>query len=363
MKPQLLLAVLTVVLIAGCSGPQREQGSLPETAGSLAAGGPTTGLVLYPVRTLGRPDQNVADVLGLVLEKHGMENLRAADAVFNADASKPWEAVTTDFAAFVRQNPPAAAYALYAEYLGDPRSGPTEVRWVIASRAGDIALVDRQTPADADFKRTAARDPDPMGCSVLVAERIFSRLHWTRQTAAGQGRFARLWAEKSGTPSEQERAQMQQRLAALQKEWPSASLVVFPPLVNGRPDTESGMRLAQRLTKQLGRPVTLVDRAAAIQLAPTSNEQKRLWDLARGLRQELRTRAPAADYALIAEFLVDGEARTPRGVHLVICDHGGDWVAVDFQNDQQVEVRRLSRKGVSGCEELATQRIAAMLRR
>ena len=98
----------------------------------------------------------MADVLGLVLEKNGMENLDAVDTPFVPGDGTPWEQTPTRFAAFVKQTQPKSDYALYAEYLGDPKSGPTEVRWLIVKADGILVLSARQTPVDLSSGQAAA---------------------------------------------------------------------------------------------------------------------------------------------------------------------------------------------------------------
>jgi hypothetical protein len=302
----------------------------------------------------------VADVLGLVLEKYGMENLDAVDTPFVPGDDTPWEQTPTRFAAFVKQTRPKSDYALYAEYLGDPKSGPTEVRWLIVKADGTLVLSDRQTPADADFKRIAARDPDPMGCSTLVAERLVSQLHWKRSagSARSDGKFARLWAEKSGSPNDAERSAMTQRLARFKAARKSARIGVCATRVNDRATADSAARLSKLLAQQFASQVTSVEKNVLIEIKPTSNQQKRLWDLARGFREHLRSNPPEQDYALLAEYLINPTDGSVHAVNFVLCDKAGDWVIVDFQNDQQVDFQRVSPRNIEDCERLTAERLA-----
>lgn len=354
----------TAIFACGLLGAFALQPSAQEVANdaqqrlqALEAGGTATPLTLYPVRVLGRPDRNVADALGLLLEKRGMQNLEAVDAAFTPTDGQTWDEVARHFSEFVRQNPPATTYALYAEYLGEPKGGPTEVRWVVVDRTGQLMLVDRQTPEDKDFRRTAARDPDPMGCSVLVVERLFSRLHWASRPAPSPGKFAQLWEAKSGTPGEAERLAIRQRAEKFKSDLKSAHLEVYATLVGSEPNAESAARLAKMLSQRFGCSATTCDKAAPIKIAPTSNEQKRLWDLARGFRNHLRANPPTTEYALLAEFLIP-PGGPAHSVHVVVCDRAGEWVVVDFQNNLHDDYRRIQPAGVEDCERLAVERVA-----
>ncbi len=168
------------LLTGGCTTPAGAQspptGPRAERPAALRDAGPHAKLILDPVSVGGAPNRNVADALGLLLESYGMQNHDTTDSSITPPPDADWDAIGTAFGAFIRDHKPAGDYALYAEYLGTPKTGPQEVRWLIVTAAGDLLLSDRQAPTDADFKRTAARDPDPMGCSMLVAERVFSQL-------------------------------------------------------------------------------------------------------------------------------------------------------------------------------------------
>lgn len=331
---------------------------------ALRSAGPKAALALCPIQVRGKPDRQVADVLGLVLEKYGMDRLEALDTAFTPPPDTPWEQMPAAFAEFLARRPPASDYVLYAEYLGEPKTGPTEVRFLVTDAAGHLLLTDRQTPADADFKRTAARDPDPMGCSVLVAKRLFSQLGWRKRSSlfAREGKFARLWAEKSGTPDPVERSAMKKRAEELKTALAGARIGVYATLVSNAPSTESATRLAELIRERLGCQTSVVQTPLPIQLQPTSNEQKRLWDLARAFREHLRSDPPQADYALMAEYYVDPAGGPAGAVHVVLCDARGQWVIVDFQNNQHEDFRRAAPRTVEDCDKLAVLRLARYLR-
>lgn len=319
-------------------------------------------LTLYPVQVLGRADANVAQALGLVLESYGMEAHDVADAGFTPAPEATWEARCTAFGDFVRERK-AKGSALYAEYLGEPRQGPTEVRWVIVDAGGQVLISDRQTPKDPDFKRTAARDPDPMGCSMLVGERLFGQLGWKKGARPENGRFAQRWAEKSGTPNEAERTAIKQRAEKLRKELAQVKLGVYPTRCDKTTDAASAGRIAQQAATELKCQAVALEPAVAIEIAPTSNEQKRLWDLARGLREYVRAHPPETDYVLLADYLVDPAGGRPAGcVHFVLCDKAGDWVVVDFQNNQHADFQQVKPRSIEDCDRLAVLRLAQALR-
>lgn len=339
----------------------------PERAARVAAlheAGVGVPLTLYPIRVLGRPDARVAQALGLVLERQGMSTLDVATAPFASEADTAWADTPAKFAAHVRAHAAAGAppgYHLYAEFLGTPKTGPDEVRFVVVDDAGELVVVDRQTRTDRAFRRTAGRDPDPMGCSVLVADRLFTLADWQQQPdAVPDGKFARLWRELSGAPEPRDVEAMRPRLAKLRDEVHTARIAVLPSIVAAGHDQASSQRLAAGLTREFGcRAVAAVD-GAEIEVKPDRNEQKRLWDLARGAHAAA-AQAANADYVLVVDLGVGGEGSV-MWVHVVVCNAAGEPVVVDMQNDQQPMLRRAAPKTIAEAETFAIARLAALLR-
>ena len=357
--PTLFLLALGV---ASCAAQDPAPGSGQAPTPSLQAlqqGGLRTPLTLWPVRVLGRADSQVADVLGLVLEQQGLADLDATAGSFDA-ADTPWEQVPGRFAAHVQASARpglAKRYALYAEFLGDPKKGPTEVRFVVVDPDGAVVLVDRQTPADAAFRRTAGRDPDPLGCSRLVADRLLALASW--QAAPGSvtnGAFAARWEQKAGGPSPREREAMAQRRTALQKDLAKARFAVQPTVWNGKGSDPKA--LVERVQQQLG--VGAVQAGAAqLQVAATSNQQRRLWDLAKALQKEQRERPVDADYVVVVDAALSGKSGF---VDVVVVDRAGEFVLADFTNDQHRAFQARAPKTVADAEVVAVDRLCELLR-
>lgn len=324
---------------------------------------PNVSLALLPVQIQGKPNRLVADVLGLAAESYGMNNLDALDTEFVPPADATWEQVPVHLAEFLKKNPPKSEYVLYAQYLGNPDSGPTEVRFVVTDAAGNLVLADRQTKQDEDFKRTAAADPDPMGCSALVAERLFSRLGWQKVEGKPHGKFARKWAEASGMPSDAEQTAMEQRTAKLKADVKTAQIAVYSTCIGEEHSTESAARLAVSAAQQLGCKAVKVDRQVSFQRQPTGNEQKLLWDLARAFRDYLRANPADSNYAMLAEYFINPAGGQMAGaVHFVVCEKSGNWVLVDFQNSTHEDFQRIAPKSVEDCDRLAVERLTKRLK-
>ncbi len=356
------------VLLSGCNAPSANAQSQPiadegqrQRLDAFRQAGPQASLTIFPVRVLEKPDSKVADVVGLVLEGYGMPNLETADVPFTPPAGADWTQAAARFGEHVAASKLSTDYALYAEYLGTPKSGPSEVRFVIVDKQGGTVMVDRQTPADKDFRRTAARDPDPMGCTVLVAERIKPYLGLKAGEARG-GKFAKRWAERSGLPDDAEMARIDERCKKFKAALGKASIGVFATRVEKSADADSGKRLAGMVAKEFGGSARFDAREMAIEIEPSSNEQKRLWDLARAVQAHLRETPAEADYALVAEYGISPQGGPAGYVHWVLCEKNGDWVIVDFQNNQWPDFQRINPKSAEDCDRLTLERMKARMR-
>lgn len=366
----LAFALLPVTLLALASGCAPAQEATPTDAPTqarrdgLRAAGIAAPLTLLPVRVLGRPDQNVAEALGLVLEQHGMPDLEIGPQAFEpADAA--WDAVPALLRTHVRgTTAPGAAprHHLYAEFLGNPRTGPTEVRFVVVDDAGELIWADRQTSEDRDFKRTAGRDPDPMGCATLVAARLFRLTGWKKAPGTVRnGKLAELWRTKSGIPDKAELAAMEKRRAALTTALPKVKIQVLPTLAQAKPEAASAQRLAAQIATSFGCAAVAPRDGATLSVAPSSNEQKRLWGLAAALRATLAKTPSDADYVLVADIGLHPEGKGGF-VHVLLATRTGDLVVVDFQNDQHPMFQEHAPARLEDAEKLAAARLAHALR-
>jgi hypothetical protein len=304
----------------------------------------------------------VADVLGGVAESYGMNNLDALDTEFVPPAEAAWEQVPGHLAEFLKKNPPKSEYVLYAQYLGNPNGDPTEIRFVVTDAAGNLVLSDHQTDKDEDFKRIVPGDPDAMGCSVLVAERLFSRLGWQKVEGEPHGKFARKWAQASGTPSDEEQAAMGQRAAKLKADIKTTQIAVYSTCIGEERNIESAAHLASLVAQQVGCKAVKVDKPVSFQRQPTGNEQKLLWDLARAFRDYLRANPADSNYAMLAEYFVNPAGGPVGAVHFVVCEKSGDWVLVDFQNSTHEDFQRIAPKNIEDCDRLTVERLAKRLK-
>jgi hypothetical protein len=273
----------------------------------------------------GRSIPQMTEGFAMFLERGGMDNLELA---------KPGAPTQTD-------------YKLAAEFIGEPGTGVTEIRATLTDRTGKAVWNTRATAADDDWKKANVREPMTAMC--LLADRlrpVFKTAESCGDTGH-EGKFARLMQERSGLPPESERKAMAPRLQTLKHAGASASLAVY------------GSH-APKLTELISTAGLAKTTAAAanpgIQVAANMNEQKMLWDAARGFRDYLRKNPPSADYALFADYL------GTNAVHFIVSDRAGEWVIVDFQNDHHPDFQAVSPKTPDDCARVVLKRLQGYLR-
>ena len=91
--------------------------------------------------------------------------------------------------------------------------------------------------------------------------------------------------------------------------------------------------------------------------------QNLLWGLARTFQDHVKRNPPEADYALLADYIMDPRAgRGAWAVHFVICDRVGKWVIVDFQNNHHGDFQSVDPKTHDDCGRLIAKRLEGYLR-
>ena len=320
-------------------------------------------LTILPVWAGDAPRGDVADAVGLILERRGMSNLDTCEAAFVRPAEATAEQLPAALREHLAQHPIRTDYALYAEYIGTPTTGVREIRAVVIDKAGELVWADRQTRDDRDFKRM--KPGCPLSCSMLLSKRLANVLDLPspEKGEPEDGKFARKWAAKSGTPDRTERSAMDDRLAAWRKSRKRATVSLYPVRLSNSTfsrDAATGL-LAAIETRKLF-PAVLTADELPVTLEPTHNEQKALWDLARAVREHVRVHPPATDYVLYADYWIDMQRHSVGAVHFVVCNHSGDWVIVDFQNDHHSEFTSVNPSTTEDCSELVARRLSGYLR-
>jgi hypothetical protein len=297
-----------------------------------------------------------------MMERAGLEEVGFDESIFRPAEGASLEEIAAAFGQFVRERKIERKYALYAEYLGS-HEGVTEVRAVLVDREGDTVWIDRQIPGAADFDRVGPKDP--MGCCVLLAERLVQAMKLPEPSPGGDrqaGKLERQLTKESGIPEEAEFTAMEKRQELLAEDLADVTVVVYPVRRAGQLSRSQAERLAALLEEAgIGRAI-VAPTELPIDVARAMNEQKVLWSLARSFQEHLRQHPPEADYALYADYLM-GEPNGPVGaVHFVVCDREGDWVIVDFQNSHHEDFQAIAPGSADDCDRLAARRFASYVR-
>ncbi|MFN8548253.1 MAG: serine/threonine-protein kinase [Candidatus Eisenbacteria bacterium] len=336
------------------------ESTAPATDGARSS--PPASLTILPVLLAGRPFDRIGEVVGMLLEQEGLANVELGELAFDPGSASNQEALVPALSAFLANHPPSTELTLYAEYNGTREAGITELRAFVMDRAGALKLSDRVTRDDEALRRLEG--PDPLAVSVLLVQRLAPRLGLTEATrrAARPGKLSARVRERSGLPPEDEIAAMAPRAKRFVEARKSSRLAVLVPQINGASDAAGATAIARAL-EEAGH-FERVTAMEAIELPGTPddpNELKRLWSLARALRERARAQKIDADYLLAADFAFDRE-RWERGfLHVVISDRAGDWVWVDLQNSEQADYQAVKPLSTDACVRLLGRRIAALV--
>ena len=327
---------------------------------TLRVRGGQASLTLFPVVLAGHPSTDAADALGLLLEKAGMQQLETTEVAFTPAADAGFDQLPASFGEFVRGQDLATDYALCMQVTGSPETGVDEVWAVLVDRTGASVWTDRQGPEDQDYKRMRPRNP--MTCCALVKKRLVKVLDLPApHGGARQGKMAELWARKSGLPDEAELNAIEQRREIMSQAGKGRTLMVYPVKVNNETERAAAEELVDALTQDRLAVAQVAEAEPSFELEPTSNEQRRLWDLARAFRDYVRANPPQTDYALYADYLIRTDREQVHTVHFIVCDRAGEWVIVDFQNEYQPDFKSVEPKSRADCAELVARRLKHVL--
>ena len=329
------------------------------------AAGKDAALTIVSVQLAGSPSPQVGEAVGLMLERAGMKNLELGGGEFRPPEKADLAQTAKALGEYVRANPPKTEYALFADFLGSPRKGVDEVRGVIVNKQGDVVWQDRQTPDDADFKRV--KPTEPLLCCVLLVERLRPVLGLDDPTRedAPEGKLAKRWQQKTGLPGEAEQAALQERQQAFKKAVKTATLLVYPARAGDEVSKDSATNLAKLINEAKLTKAAAADQGPQLTVKGDMNEQKMLWDMARGVREYVQAHRPEAEYVLYAHYLMGKDSSgkdAVGGVHFAVCDRQGQLVIVDFQNDHHDDFQAVNPKSRADCDRLVAKRLEGYCR-
>jgi hypothetical protein len=159
--------------------PENERAALPERQQALKQALPGATLLVYPSR-IGGNTVSVPSATNVVrlLNQAGLCKAVQADQIIFLKASQAdpnelkslWN-LAREFRDFVRTNPPAADYALYADYVFNPQNSEQGfVHFVVCDRQGEWVIVDLQNSHQPDYQSIGVISRDR--CDQLLVKRL-----------------------------------------------------------------------------------------------------------------------------------------------------------------------------------------------
>jgi len=315
-------------------------------------------LTILPVGLIGEPQGRVSEVVGVILEQQGLKNIEMGKTAFNPATRTTLRNLADSVGNFVKGHPLTTDYVLYAEMNGDKQKHEiNELRGVVVDKTGAVVWTDLLSSQDEAFKQV--EDPDPMGYSVLLVQRLSPQMGLNEETAknAKPGKMAAIMSERSGLPPENERAALPERQKVLKENLKKSTLIVFPVRTGGAADI-AGVAGMIKIINDAGlcKAVPSKDTLLLKSSQEGPNEMKKLWDLARDFRDYVKKNPKNAEYLLYADYDMPGY------VHFVVCDRSGEWVIADLQNSTMPDFRAFNISTVDGCNRLVVARLLHYLK-
>jgi hypothetical protein len=359
----LLAAGAGVLPLAGApqAGPEAE--AQQKRLELMKSKGPDLTLTILPVRLAGQSWDRVTEVVGLLLEQQGLKNIELGKKPFEPPATN-LGGLAAAAGLFVKSNSIPNGYALYAEFNGNRQTGLNEMRAVVVDSDGAAVWTDRLTAEDDAFKK--AGNAEPLTLAVLLIERLKPQFGLDAATAkaAKPGKMAAIADERSGLPPADERSALPDLQQAMRKAMPGATLLVYPPRIDGATTSVSSGSNVVRSLNQAGSCKAVLAQEPVLLKASLAdpNELKALWGIATEFRDYVRAHPPAADYALYADYFFNSQHADQGFVHWVVCDRKGDWVVVDMQNSHNRDYQNIGIISRDRCDQLLLRRLEGYLK-
>lgn len=163
--------------------PENERAALPDRLREMKQALPGATLLVYPARVGGNQTSvpSATNVVGL-LNQAGLCKAFAADqpVLLKASLADPNElkalwGLAREFRDYIRAHPPAADYALYADYAFNPQNAEQGfVHFVVCDRKGEWVIVDMQNSHQPDYQSIGIISRDR--CDQLLVKRLEGHL-------------------------------------------------------------------------------------------------------------------------------------------------------------------------------------------
>ena len=159
--------------------PANERSALPERQKAMKRALPGATLLVYPARIVGNEVSvpsatNIVRLLnqaGLCQAVQSEQPVLLKTSLADPNELKGLWNLAREFRSFVRANPPAADYALYADYVFNPKNAEQGlVHFVVCDRKGEWVIVDMQNSHHPDYQSIGIISRDR--CDQLLVKRL-----------------------------------------------------------------------------------------------------------------------------------------------------------------------------------------------
>ena len=304
--------------------------------------------------------ERIAEVLGVFLERAGMEQIELAKEPFSPPKTDDPAKLAEEFGQFVAKQPLKTEFALYTQILA-PEHKIKDIRTVVVDKTGKLIFSEKVD--DETYAKEKIKPPDePLTACIFIVNRLNKvwDLADPMRENAPQGKMAELMNKRSALPPEKELADMKKRLEVLKEKIATSKVTVYPIHLWEGSDKTGAAQLAKLISESGVCQAEPSELDPNLKIKGDPNEQKILWDTARAFRDFLRKNPPATQYALLADYGIspasDGKHEVGH-VHLILCDKSGDWVLVDYQNSHHPDFQSIAPKTVEECNRLAVKRL------
>jgi hypothetical protein len=163
--------------------PESERAALPARRQAMKQALPGATLLVYPARVGGDQTSvpSATNIVRLLKEAGGCQAFASEQTVLlKASPADPNELkllwnLAREFRSFVRTNPPAADYALYADYAFNPQNADQGfVHFVVCDRKGEWVIVDMQNSHHPDYQSVGIISRER--CDQLLVKRLMQSL-------------------------------------------------------------------------------------------------------------------------------------------------------------------------------------------
>jgi hypothetical protein len=307
--------------------------------------------------------QRIAEVVGLLLEKAGMNEIEIAESSFSGPKTDDMSKIADAFGQFVGKQSLKTEYAIFCQIMASDHT-ITGIRSIVVDKSGKVIFADLSD--QKAFSESKIKPDEPMTACIFLVNRLGNvwDLADPMRENAPEGKMAELMRKRSALPPDKELADMNNRLEILKKNIAVSKITVYPIRLWEGSDKTAAVELAKMLNDQKICQAEPSDVELNLKIQGDPNEQKVLWDTARAFREFLRANPPATEYAMLADYGIspasDGKQEA-GAVHLIICDHKGDWVLADYQNSHHPDFQSINPKTIEDCNQLAVKRLKKCL--